>query len=377
MRVCPYCLEEVRDQATKCRYCGSSLVTAEGPSTAPPAGPNQTVYIVDNDLVRFAKFVASALAIFIAIGATLYGFNIKEAAEKVGVSADKVRDISDKVRDIADNVKGQKEAVDNQTKAIMETDEQIRKAKEDVDKQIKTLQDTAKQINETARDVASDRQRVKDLLAQTEKDAAKAHNIVVAEHNASDANEKLVFTVPELAKLYNFPIEFNGAGQTIALIELGGGYRNSDLESYFADLKLPKPNVTSVLVGTAKNSPDASNPQATLDIEVTGAVPGAHIVVYFAPNTNEGFADAVKHAINDRCSISAEILWSSPAMFGARPSVVDCCAAGPNRSRRSWGQGRNRWRQGRQSSRRLSCFQPLCARRRRYSHHRNCERDHI
>ena len=37
-----------------------------------------------------------------------------------------------------------------------------------------------------------------------------------------------------------------------------------------------------------------------LDIEVAGAVaPGARIVVYFAPNTDQGFVDAIAHAIHD------------------------------------------------------------------------------
>jgi kumamolisin len=37
-----------------------------------------------------------------------------------------------------------------------------------------------------------------------------------------------------------------------------------------------------------------------LDIEVAGAVaPGASIVVYFAPNTDAGFRDAVSQAVHD------------------------------------------------------------------------------
>jgi kumamolisin len=38
---------------------------------------------------------------------------------------------------------------------------------------------------------------------------------------------------PDFAKRYNFPANQDGAGQTIAIIELGGGYRNSDLSMFF------------------------------------------------------------------------------------------------------------------------------------------------
>jgi kumamolisin len=40
--------------------------------------------------------------------------------------------------------------------------------------------------------------------------------------------------------------------------------------------------------------------EVMLDIEVAGAVaPGAHIVVYFAPNTDQGFHDAIAQAVHD------------------------------------------------------------------------------
>ena len=67
------------------------------------------------------------------------------------------------------------------------------------------------------------------------------------------------------AERYNFPIEtsdgvsLNGSGQTVALIELGGGYRNSDLQAYFSEISSPLPNVVSVSVDGAINSPSNAN----------------------------------------------------------------------------------------------------------------------
>ena len=113
------------------------------------------------------------------------------------------------------------------------------------------------------------------------------------------------FTPPQLARAHNFPANVNGKGQTIAIIELGGGYRKRDLDTYFHGLGLNSPRVTAVSVNGGRNAPtgDPGGPdgEVMLDIEVAGAAaPGARIVVYFAPNTDAGFLNAVTQATHDR-----------------------------------------------------------------------------
>ncbi|HEX6492541.1 MAG TPA: protease pro-enzyme activation domain-containing protein, partial [Candidatus Dormibacteraeota bacterium] len=56
------------------------------------------------------------------------------------------------------------------------------------------------------------------------------------------------FTPVEVAQLYDFPTGATGAGQCIALVELGGGYRKADLDQYFAGLGLSSPAIVSVSV---------------------------------------------------------------------------------------------------------------------------------
>ena len=63
------------------------------------------------------------------------------------------------------------------------------------------------------------------------------------------------FTPPQLACAYNFPPNVDGQGQTIAIIELGGGYRKSDLDSYFQGLGLTSPKVSAVSVNGGRNAP--------------------------------------------------------------------------------------------------------------------------
>jgi len=88
------------------------------------------------------------------------------------------------------------------------------------------------------------------------------------------------------------------------------------------------PTVTALSVDHATNSPtgDGEGPdgEVMLDIEVVGSIaPGARIAVYFAPNTDAGFLDAITTAIHDTTndpsvlSISwggAESTWTSQAM---------------------------------------------------------------
>jgi kumamolisin len=113
------------------------------------------------------------------------------------------------------------------------------------------------------------------------------------------------FTVPELAALYDFPKGGTGTGQTIGIIELGGGFRTADINHYFTSLGIsPAPGLLAVSVDGGANlptgDPRSADGEVVLDIEVAGAVaPGANIVVYFAPNTTRGFIDAVNAATHD------------------------------------------------------------------------------
>lgn len=124
------------------------------------------------------------------------------------------------------------------------------------------------------------------------------------------------FTPPQVAALYNFPKDATGQGQTVGIIELGGGYSASDLQAYFSELKITAPSVTAVSVDGGTNSPGAqADAEVMLDIEVVGAIaPGAHIAVYFAPNTDQGFIDAVTDAVHDttRKPSVVSISWGGP-----------------------------------------------------------------
>lgn len=127
------------------------------------------------------------------------------------------------------------------------------------------------------------------------------------------------YAAPTLGGVYGFPSSATGSGQCIGLIELGGGYQASDLQTYFSGLSLSVPTVVPIGVDGGQNSPtgDANGPdgEVMLDIEVAGALaPAATIAVYFAPNTDQGFLDAVTTAVHDTTHAPTviSISWGGP-----------------------------------------------------------------
>lgn len=124
------------------------------------------------------------------------------------------------------------------------------------------------------------------------------------------------YNPPQVAALYNYPTGLDGTGQTVGIIELGGGYSTTDLQTYFSGLGVKEPNVTAVSVDGGTNSPGSdADGEVMLDIEVIGSIaPGANIAVYFAPNTDQGFIDAVTNAVHDttRNPSVVSISWGGP-----------------------------------------------------------------
>jgi kumamolisin len=155
---------------------------------------------------------------------------------------------------------------------------------------------------------------------------------------APSAAGPVPLTALQVASLYDFPADTDGTGQTIAIIELGGGYTASDLSTYFSGLSLPVPAVTAVGVDGGSNSPgQAADGEVELDIEVAGAVaPNASFAVYFAPNTDQGFSDAIADALHATptpiaVSISwggPESSWSTQSMSAMNEAISDAAALG-------------------------------------------------
>ncbi len=158
------------------------------------------------------------------------------------------------------------------------------------------------------------------------------------------------YTPKQLAQIYGFPKGFDGTGTKVAVIELGGGYVQADLDKYFKSLGLSvKPVVFHGVSGAtnAPGDPNGADGEVMLDLCVIGGMaPGAELHCYMAPNTDAGFLNAISQAIADgmtAISISwgaAENQWSASVIasfnnaFAAAASkgITVTAAAGDNGS---------------------------------------------
>ncbi|HXJ07492.1 MAG TPA: S53 family peptidase [Candidatus Acidoferrum sp.] len=191
--------------------------------------------------------------------------------------------------------------------------------------------------------------------------SARAAGAGAAAHRtAAAASVPTGFTPPQLASLYNFPKNLDGAGQTIAILELGGGFHPQELTTYFQNLGIVKaPSVTAAaypnggINSPGTNALDPNNPdvEVMLDIEVCGSVaPGAKIVVYFGPDASDQSFLSVMNAIlgdTENKPTIVSISWGGPEdgattqfknafdellQTAAHLGVTVCVAAGDNGS---------------------------------------------
>ena len=131
---------------------------------------------------------------------------------------------------------------------------------------------------------------------------------------APRAGSTAALTPLQVAKAYQFPAG-DGRGQTVGIIELGGEFKQEDLDAYLASLNVPTAPVTVVPVMGAvptSDGPDGADGEVMLDVEIIAAIaPAAAIRVYFGPNTTAGFLAAINQAFEDGAQVIS-ISWGAP-----------------------------------------------------------------
>jgi len=147
------------------------------------------------------------------------------------------------------------------------------------------------------------------------------------------------WAVPDLCSAYKWPANSAGGG-TIAIVELGGGWVQSDVTAFFNSIRQPVPQITDVSVGGVTNS--QQNPkndadvEVALDIQVAGAAyfaatgKPANIRVYWAND----IAPGVQAAMKDGCAVCSiswgadEAQWGDTALAQMDAAAAAAAAAG-------------------------------------------------
>jgi kumamolisin len=114
------------------------------------------------------------------------------------------------------------------------------------------------------------------------------------------SSDRAWFYPAELATIYQFP-DGDGSGQSIGILEFGGGYFPSDLHAFCNAAGVSVPDVIPISVdGAATDARDGAESEVMLDIEVVaGACPQATIPVYFSNFDEQGWIDNLSTAIHD------------------------------------------------------------------------------
>ncbi len=132
-----------------------------------------------------------------------------------------------------------------------------------------------------------------------------------------------LLTVTDFAQLYDvkplYKQGVTGSGQTIAILTFAS-FTPSDAYAYWSAIGLNVPpnriKVIDVDGGPGAPSDASGSIETTLDVEQSGGVaPGANIVVYQAPNTNQGLVDVFAAAIDTNLAQSISISWGSWEWF--------------------------------------------------------------
>jgi kumamolisin len=162
------------------------------------------------------------------------------------------------------------------------------------------------------------------------------------EHATPEAKGAAPWSVPELCAAYSWPTGLTGGG-VIAIVELDGGWVQSDMDQFFRGIGQPVPQITDVSVDGTRNNPnqhlgDPQDPdgEVALDIEVAAAAyfvatgKPAIIRVYWA----QDIATAVRAATADKCDVCSiswgadEAQWGAEAGQDMEQAAADATAAG-------------------------------------------------
>ncbi len=156
MSSCPYCLEEIKTGARKCPHCQSSLESEQ-------SATQNTVYVVDKGLIKFAKFASAVLAIFVLVGLYIYAIDIKEASESIDESESNISSALLKIKEHEIVINGLVSSISTKLSLIEQMEKEIADHKSVSEKSARQ----SLEILETIKTIAGEARELRDDMRLT------------------------------------------------------------------------------------------------------------------------------------------------------------------------------------------------------------------
>jgi Thermolysin metallopeptidase, alpha-helical domain len=144
MRSCPHCKAQIPNDAARCQFCTSWL---DGIKEPEKASSNSVVYIVDKDLLRFAKFSGSVLGVMIIVGSVLFGIDLKTTQKDTRSIRDEVAKDRDDIRTSVAQFKNLKQEVETLQSAVNASSEEVKAKVKEIQEGSQTVRGIVTQIS--------------------------------------------------------------------------------------------------------------------------------------------------------------------------------------------------------------------------------------
>lgn len=173
------------------------------------------------------------------------------------------------------------------------------------------------------------RPRFRPHVRQT--DASRTPKVTLSASAPTTTNAPGSWTVTDFAQYYDveplYKAGLQGRGKTIGIVTLAS-FTTSDVFGYWNSLGLTVANdrlkIVPVDGGSQPPSDLLGSVETTLDIEQSGGIaPAANIIVYEAPNSEQGFVDAFAAAIQSNISDTISTSWGKWEYSDEQANVTD------------------------------------------------------